>query len=304
MPGKIVTMLGIAAVFGGGSIFAADIWVKQQAGAAAAGLAAQAGSASPSVEFATIVVAAEPLRFGMALEPAKLKELPWPREGVPEGSFKTIDELLAEGARTVLSPVEANEPVLLAKLSGPNGRATLSNLLTPGMRAVSIKTDEVAGVGGFVRPGDRVDVILTRDAGGIEEVADNAEDAAGSTIATSVVVENAKVLSVGQDADQRGTAAAVATSVTIEVTADEAQKVALARSVGGLSLSLRPGAPDGESEAVMTTISAFGGSLAASEKAGTLVEALVEETAAPTFHTVVVRRGTAEESYQVMAPAE
>ena len=74
----------------------------------------------------------------------------------------------------MLSPIEVNEPVLLAKLSGANGRATLSNLLSPGMRAVTIKTDEIAGVGGFVTPGDRVDVVLTRDAGAIQEVAKNA----------------------------------------------------------------------------------------------------------------------------------
>ena len=75
----------------------------------------------------------------------------------------------------MLSPIETNEPVLLTKLSGPNGRAALSNLLSPGMRAVTIKTDEIAGVGGFVTPGDRVDVVLTRDAGAIQETSDNAK---------------------------------------------------------------------------------------------------------------------------------
>ena len=98
--------------------------------------------------------------------------------------FATVDALLAEGSRVVLSPMEANEPVLLAKLSGPNGRASLSNLLTPGMRAVTVKTDEIAGVGGFITPGDRVDIVLTRDAGAIDEVKKNADGAAGSTIAT------------------------------------------------------------------------------------------------------------------------
>ena len=155
---------------------------------------------------------------------------------MPHGAFPTIDALLAEGGRVVLSPMEANEPVLLAKLSGPNGRASLSNLLTPGMRAVTIKTDEIAGVGGFITPGDRVDIVLTRDAGEIHEVKKNAHGAAGSTIATEVVVENAKVLSVGQAADERQTTPQVASSVTIEVTADGAGKIALARNIGTLSL--------------------------------------------------------------------
>ena len=120
----------------------------------------------------------------MQLDRAQLSEIQWPQDALPQGAFATIDALLAEGSRVVLSPIEANEPVLLAKLSGPNGRASLSNLLTPGMRAVTIKTDEIAGVGGFVTPGDRVDVVLTRDAGAIDEVKKNAEGAAGSTIAT------------------------------------------------------------------------------------------------------------------------
>ena len=139
----------------------------------------------------------------------------------------------------MLSPIETSEPVLLAKLSGANGRATLSNLLSPGMRAVTIKTDEIAGVGGFVTPGDRVDIVLTRDAGAIEEVSGNAAGAAGSTITTEIVVENAKVLTVGQGADERQTSPQIVNSVTIEVTVDGAQKIALARNVGTLSLSLR-----------------------------------------------------------------
>ena len=168
---KAITMIGIAAVFGAVSIFAADLWVKSEA--------------SQRVETRTVEIQAPaepqgriqddrrrsaPLRFGMELDRAQLTEMPWPQDSLPQGAFTTIDALLAEGTRVVLSPIEANEPVLLAKLSGPNGRATLSNLLSPGMRAVTIKTDEIAGVGGFVTPGDRVDIVLTRDAGEIEEV--------------------------------------------------------------------------------------------------------------------------------------
>ena len=178
-------MIGIAAVFGAVSIFAADLWVKSEASQRVETRTVEIPApAQPKVEFKTIVVASEPLRFGMQLDRAQLTEIQWPQDALPQGAFPTIDALLAEGSRVVLSPMETNEPVLLAKLSGPNGRATLSNLLSPGMRAVTIKTDEIAGVGGFVTPGDRVDVVLTRDAGAIEEVSKNAEGAAGSTITT------------------------------------------------------------------------------------------------------------------------
>ena len=266
MRGKAITMIGIAAVFGAVSIFAADFWIKSAANAREADRRSTSSApAEPKVEFKTIVVAAAPLRFGMALDRAQLTEIPWPQESLPQGAFATIDALLAEGSRVVLSPIETNEPVLLTKLSGPNGRATLSNLLSPGMRAVTIKTDEIAGVGGFVTPGDRVDVVLTRDAGAIEEVSRRMRKAPPARRSPrEIVVENAKVLTVGQGADERQTSPQVANSVTIEVTIDGARKVALARNVGTLSLSLRAAA-EGDAAAGdgVTTISAFGGSVTA-----------------------------------------
>jgi pilus assembly protein CpaB len=211
--------------------------------------------------------------------------------------------LLAEGSRVVLSPIEINEPVLISKLSGPNGRATLSNMMTPGMRAVTIRTDEIAGVGGFVMPGDRVDVVLTRDAGEIQEVAKNAQGAAGSTVTSEIVVSDAKVLTVGQGADQRQTTPQIANSVTIEVTTEGAQKVALARTVGTLSLSLRSAADGGAAKDGVTTISSFGGSVASGVQAaaGALFTAATKEPEKPKFKTIIVTRGTQVEEYQVPA---
>lgn len=301
---KIITMIGIAAVFGAASIFVADIWLKSAVGARAE-QAPAAEPAAPKVEFKTIVVASQPLRFGMELDRAQLSEIPWPELSLPQGAFASIDALLAEGARVVLSPIETNEPLLLAKLSGPNGRASLSNMLAPGMRAVTVKTDEIAGVGGFVTPGDRVDVVLTRDAGAIDEVASNADGASGSTITTEIVVENVKVLSVGQAADERQTGPQLANSVTIEVTTEGAQKVALARNVGSLSLSLRASAGDAAAEVDgLTTISAFGGSVSANaaEKTSAIVEAISKEPEGPKFKTVIVTRGMKPQEYQVVVP--
>lgn len=296
-------MIGIAAVFGAVSIFAADFWVKSQAKADAVETASIAAPEEPKVEFKTIVVASAPLRYGMELDRTQLAEIPWSEASVPQGAFTTIDALLADGSRVVLSPIEVNEPVLLTKLSGPNGRATLSNMMSPGMRAVSIRTDEIAGVGGFITPGDRVDVVLTRDAGEIQEVAKNASGAAGSTITSEIVVADAKVLTVGQGADERQTTPQIANSVTIEVTAEGAGKVALARTVGTLSLSLRSSSEGGDGKDGLTTISSFGGSAASGIQAaaGSLFDA-VKEPEKPKFKTVIVTRGsTAAQEYQVMS---
>ena len=297
-------MIGIAAVFGAISIFAADFWVKSQAKADVEEKTASIPApVTPKVEFKTIVVANAPLRYGMELDRAQLTEIPWSEESVPQGAFTTINSLLADGSRVVLSPIEINEPVLLSKLSGPNGRATLSNMMTPGMRAVTIRTDEIAGVGGFVMPGDRVDVVLTRDAGEIQEVAKNAQGAAGSTVTSEIVVSDAKVLTVGQGADQRQTTPQIANSVTIEVTTDGAQKVALARTVGTLSLSLRSAADGGTAKDGVTTISSFGGSVASGVQAaaGALFTAATKEPEKPKFKTIIVTRGTQVEEYQVPA---
>ena len=298
-------MIGIAAVFGAISIFAADLWVKSAANARIDPIEVSVPVPDePRVEFGTIVVAAAPLRFGMELDRAQLSEIPWPQDNLPEGAFGSVDELLADGSRVVLSPMETSEPVLLAKLSGANGRATLSNLLAPGMRAVAIKTDEIAGVGGFIMPGDRVDIVLTRDAGAIQEVSDKAAGAAGSTITTEVVVENAKVLTVGQGADQRQTSPQVVNSVTVEVSVDGATKIALARNVGALSLSLRSSNDVSLAGDGVTTISSFGGSVAAgaADAASSIFDAMTAEPEGPKFKTVIVTRGLKPESYQVVTP--
>jgi pilus assembly protein CpaB len=301
-------MIGIAAVFGAVSIFVADIWIKGAANARVEELSSTTPivAAAPQPSFRTIVVASAPLRFGMEIERAHLSEMPWPQDSLPEGAFSTVDQLMAQGGRVVLSPVEPNEPLLLAKLSGPDGRASLSNLLSPGMRAVTIKTDEIAGVGGFVTPGDRVDVVLTRDAGQIAEVAGNARGASGSTITTEIVVEDAKVLTVGQGADTRQTGPQIVNSVTIEVTTEGAQKIALARSVGQLSLLLRAATDAVETDKGVVTISSFGGSVVS--KAGGMIEAVSKvveiEPSGPKLKTVIVTRGTEAKTYQVVAPQD
>jgi pilus assembly protein CpaB len=298
-------MIGIAAVFGAISIFAADLWVKSAANQRIDPIEVSVPVPdAPKVEFKTIVVASAPLRFGMELDRAQLIEIPWPQDNLPEGAFGSIEELFADGSRVVLSPIETSEPVLLAKLSGANGRATLSNLLSPGMRAVTVKTDEIAGVGGFVTPGDRVDVVLTRDAGAIQEVSDNAVGAAGSTITTEIVVENAKVLTVGQGADERQTSPQVVNSVTIEVSVDGAKKIALARNVGSLSLSLRSASDVAAAGEGITTISSFGGSVAAgaADAANAVIEAMSSEPEGPKFKTVIVTRGLQPQAYQVVKP--
>jgi pilus assembly protein CpaB len=217
-----IVMVAFAVVFGLLAVFIAQAWLNSQAERRMRSLEAQ----KKPVTTNTIVVAAQRLPFGIELTREHLREVPWPAEAQPQGSFATVSEILSAGKRVVLAPVEANEPVLAVKITGPGQRATLSAIVGEGMKAVSVRVNDVEGVGGFVLPGDRVDVVLTRQ---LEK----------GNATTEVVLQNARVLAVDQSADDRTSKAAVAKAVTLEVDTVGAQKIWLAASVGSLSLLLR-----------------------------------------------------------------
>jgi pilus assembly protein CpaB len=177
-----------------------------------------------------IVIATQPLRFGAELSTANLREIEWPTSAIPAGAFTSKTELLkARERRVVLSAIETNEPILQWKITGPGQRASLSALIENGMKAVTIRVNDVFGVAGFVLPGDRVDVLLTRS--------DSAND---KKTFTDVLLQNVRVLGVDQLADDRAEKAAVVKAVTVEVATPDAQKLVLAGTVGSLSLTLRP----------------------------------------------------------------
>ncbi|HVV61396.1 MAG TPA: Flp pilus assembly protein CpaB [Pseudolabrys sp.] len=223
MRASTIVMIGFALVFGVLAVFIAQSWLNNQADMRAKSL--EANKQQPA-STQTIVVAKQPLRFGTELTAAMLEEIPWPKGALPSGAFSKVSDLLGGGRRVVLAAIEPNEPVLALKVTGPGQRATLSALVRPGMKAVTIRVNDVEGVGGFVLPGDRVDVVLTRQ---IDK----------GQASTEVVLQDARVLAVDQSADERTAKATVAKSVTLEVGTVDAQKVWLASSVGSLSLLLR-----------------------------------------------------------------
>lgn len=184
----------------------------------------------PSWSNQTIVVAAQPMGFGVALTAENLREVPWSGEGVIDGAFTSIAEMNKDGRRLTLASLQRNEPVLSSKITGPNQRATLSTQIDEGMRAVSVRVDEVRGVAGFILPGDRVDVILTKGETG-------AQDSAAAY--ADVLLQNAKVLAIDQSVNERADKPAVARAVTLELTVQQAQSVILAQGIGRLSLVLR-----------------------------------------------------------------
>jgi pilus assembly protein CpaB len=237
---SVVVMLVLAAVFGLIAVFAGQKWLSHQATLQKQNLS-PVTIAAPSVPVATIVVAAQALRYGDELSASQLREMPWPAGDMPKGAFKTRDELMqGKERRVVLAPMEPNELVLDSKITGPGQRSTLSALMEEGMGAVTVQVNEVVGVAGFVLPGERVDVLMTR----YESGGDGGPQGAGAMTAaqnsySDVVLRNIRVLAVGQMADEKNSKPSVVNAVTIEVSPVDAQKVALASRAGSLSLMLR-----------------------------------------------------------------
>ncbi|MGD0026003.1 MAG: Flp pilus assembly protein CpaB [Xanthobacteraceae bacterium] len=216
-----IVMIAFAVLFGLLAVFLAQTWLNNQAAERLRSLEAQRKAEPPAH---TIVVASRPLRFGDQLSALSLREVPWPEDALPAGAFGKIGELTAT-KRIVLMPIEVNEAILASKITGPGQRATLSAMLQDGKKAVTIRVNDVEGVAGFVLPGDRVDVVLTRP--------DNKMQV------NDVVIRNARVLAVDQMADERADKPSVVKAVTLEVDETGGQKLALASVVGTLSLVLR-----------------------------------------------------------------
>lgn len=237
---RIFIMLGLAVVVGLGALVFGRVWIDRQV---AANAVAPANVTIDQPALGKIVVAAKPLRFGMPVTSDVLAEIPWPVAQQPDGTFATIEALMAEGERVALGPIEVNEPVLMSKVTGPGEHATLSRLINAGSRAVAVRVNDVAGVAGFILPGDRVDVVLTR-----QFFADPSQPNEKTTVAETIL-QNVRVLTIDQTADERQEEPVVVDAVTLEVDVKEAQKVALAAEIGKLSLILRPA---GETKAQAT----------------------------------------------------
>lgn len=176
----------------------------------------------------TVVVASRTIGFGEPITAEVLRLQAWPQGAAPQGAFTSVAQVTAQ-KRVALGPIAANEPLLLTRVSGPGGRATLSGVIREGMRATTIRVNDVFGVAGFVLPGDFVDVLITRQDG----------DRNNADMRTDVLLRSVRVLAVDQLANENKNDPVVAKAATIEVTPEQAQKLALAAQVGTLSLALR-----------------------------------------------------------------
>jgi pilus assembly protein CpaB len=204
-----------------------------------AGAGAQQAAAAPAVPLGPkVLVAKRALTVGTIIDAESFAYQPWPKElmqsayyveGAPDGDPKALL------GTVVRYQITAGQPVTRGSLVGPQDRGFLAAALSPGMRAITVPVNAASGVAGFVFPGDRVDMVLT------QEVAGGGD---GPKLKVSeTIIRNIRVLATDQrvtEKDAEGkTVVKTFNNVTIEVTPRIAEKIAVAQSIGSLSLSLR-----------------------------------------------------------------
>ncbi len=188
--------------------------------------------ARPQVPTVEVLAVNRMIGFGEALTAEDIVVVRYAEQFLPEGVFRTNEELFPEGTelpRTVLRQMEANEPVLAVKVTAPGEDAGITTRLKSGMRAFAISVNATSGVSGFLRPGDRVDVYWT----GVSDFGNGA----GNEV-TKLIETGLRLVAVDQTSDQTLSEAIVARTVTVEATPQQVAKLAQAQTSGTLALSL------------------------------------------------------------------
>ncbi len=202
-----------------------------------AGAGAQQAAAAPAVPLGPkVLVAKKALPVGTIIDAESLTFQPWPKE-LMQGAYYVDGQPDAKNlAGTVVRyAIAAGQPITRGSLVGPQDRGFLAAALGPGMRAVTVPVNVTTGVAGFVFPGDHVDIVLSQQVSGGGD---------GPPLKVSeTIVRNVRVLATDQRTtskdDDGKTAVKTFSNVTFEVTPKLVEKIAVAQSIGQLSLSLR-----------------------------------------------------------------
>jgi pilus assembly protein CpaB len=226
---KLLLLIGAIAVAAITAVMAKNLFTGAGAPTVAAKEAVPAGP--------EVLVATRALPFGTIIDAEALRFQPWPEGLVQQAYFIKGGDTGANPAdligTVVRNEITAGQPITLGSLIKPGERGFLAAALGPGMRAVTVSVSNTSGVAGFVFPGDRVDLVLTHEVAG-----------EGNSLKVSeTILRNVRVLATdqrmtAQDADGKPVVQSTST-VTLEATPRIAEKIAVAQTIGQLSLSLR-----------------------------------------------------------------
>lgn len=206
--GSLVTIL-FSLALASAVAFLGNAWLDRKLGA----------SDGEVPETATVVAAAKDIPVATSIDQTYLRMLQVPRALVPEGAVSAADELLG---RSLKEPVYTGEIIVSKRLLSGEESNILSAMLAPGMRAITVRINDVSGVSGFLRPGSRVDVISTPRGG-----------------KARTVLQDLKILAVGQALQAAREGAMQAKAVTLEVNPRQAELLAEATESGDVRLTLR-----------------------------------------------------------------
>ncbi|WP_305041474.1 Flp pilus assembly protein CpaB [Geoalkalibacter sp.] len=212
-----VLALSVAILSGLFAVVLANRWLSRQTPPEVAVIQQEA------VPTARVVIAARDLEVGTPLSAANLTLADWPRGGVPQGSFS--DVAACEG-RVAVARLRAGHPVLAADLAAPGSGPGLVAAIAPGHRAMAIRVDEVIGVGGFILPNTYVDVIAIDDQG-------------NKAVKARTLLERIEVLAIAQETTNEDGKPKVVKTVTLKLSPEQAEKLALQTSQGSVQLALR-----------------------------------------------------------------
>jgi pilus assembly protein CpaB len=232
-----------------------------------------------------VVVAARDLQVGEKIQENDVKSVRIPTDAVPPNVFHLKTSAVGRG---VILPIAKGEFILPTKVAGENAGSGLPALIPPGMRAVSVRVNEIVAVAGFVLPGTRVDVLLTGNPTGANEQQ------------TTTVLENVAVIATGQRLEHNSAGdPQTAPVITLLVSPDDAQKLTLASSQGHIQLSLRNPLDTKQTDvAALRSSSLYKGELPPPTPVSTRPRPKKPITVAPplpTTYTVEVIRGNKKE---------
>jgi pilus assembly protein CpaB len=227
-----IVSLGASALLGVGALVVAKTMLPDGTGQGKA-----AASVAPAANLVPVVAAKADIPFGVKLAAKDLMIIKLPKDAVPDGTYSTIDAVTAldNGGPVTLARLSAREPLLPAKLSGGGTKANVAAVIGEGMRAYTIKVTDVSGGGGHVTPGDRVDVLVAMEPTEGAKV----EGVSGKGAVSGAVLQNVKVLGMDLIADPANVDKFIPKTATLEVNLEDAAKLAVAATVGELSLALR-----------------------------------------------------------------
>jgi pilus assembly protein CpaB len=215
MRNRIFAVLALAILAGGGLAYGTYNFMQNQP------------VKSVSTPTQPVVVAAADLQLGAELKKEDLQVVQFPVGKAPDGTFAKPEEIIGRG---LIVPIVKNEPVLRAKLASKEAGSGLPPVIPEGMRAVSVRVNEVVGVAGYVLPGNRVDVLATASP------SDSHAD-----VTTKVILSNVQVITAGtrMEQDQDKDKPVQVTVVTLLVNPEQSERLALASTEGKIQLALR-----------------------------------------------------------------